>query len=179
MPTVKEVLRDKVTLDLRSVDRVLLNGWGKNLQMPGGAVNFLREQRGWDMPSPVMLHTMTVAFRTAVEQFAAAHGLEIVDFANGESKGERAQAALAHFSGTSGVVLIGKAQEEAMSFKGRRDDEGTKVWFTYRRESVRVTHYYSFDVLDEDFGLAFIKVLPICPSRSRSASTATPGPSSN
>jgi hypothetical protein len=157
MPTVKEVLRNKVTLDIRRVDRVLLNGWVKNLQMPGGVVNFIRLLRGWDIPSPVMLNTMTVAFRTAVEQFAAGQGLESVDFAKGESKEERAHAALAHFTRKSGVVLIGKAQEEAMSFKGRRDDKGSKVWFTYRRESVRVTHY-SFDVLDADFGLAFIKV---------------------
>jgi hypothetical protein len=162
MPTIKEVLRDKVTLDIQSVDRVLLNGWVKNLQMPGGVVNFIRQERGWDIPSPVMLNNLTVAFRTAVEQFAAAHDLEIVDFAKGESKEERAQAALAAFSGTSGVVLIGKAQEEAVSFKGRRDDKGTKVWFTYRRECVRVTHYY-FYVLDEEFGLAFIKVCTYLP----------------
>jgi hypothetical protein len=96
MPTVKEILHDKVTLDIRSVDRVLLNGWVKNLQMPGGVVNFIRLLRGWDIPSPVMLNNMTVAFRTAVEQFAAAQGLEIVDFEKGESKEERAKAALAH-----------------------------------------------------------------------------------
>jgi hypothetical protein len=157
MLTVNEILRDTVGLDLQSVDRVLLNGWVKNLQMPGGVVTFIRAQRGWDIPSPVMLHNMTGAFRTGVEQFAAAHDLEIVDFEKGESKEERAQAASAAVPGKRGVILIGKAQEEAMSFKGRRDDKGAKVWFTYRRESVRVTHYY-FDVLDEDFGLAFIKV---------------------
>lgn len=162
MPTVKEILRDKVSLDIRSVDRVLLNGWVKNLQMPGGVVNFIREQRGWEIPSPVMLNNLTVAFRLAVEKFAVAQGLEIVDFEKGESKEQRAQAALATFPGKSGVVLIGKAQEEAMSFKGRRDDKGTKVWFTYRRESVRVTHYY-FYVLDEDFGLAFIKICTYLP----------------
>src|SRR5262249_33755313 len=124
MPTIKEVLRDKVSLDIRSVDRVLLNGWVKNLQRPGGGVTFIREQRGWPLPSPVMLNNLTVAFRTAVEQFAAAQGLEIVDFAKGESKEERAQAAVAQVDGKSGVVLIGKAQEEASSFKGRRDDRG-------------------------------------------------------
>jgi hypothetical protein len=127
MPTVKEILRDKVSLDIRSVDQVLLNGWVKNLQMAGGVVNFIREQRGWDIPSPVMLNNLTVALRTAVEQFAAAHQLEIVDFEKGESKEERSQAALAGISGQRGVVLIGKAQEEAMSFKGRRDDKGTKI----------------------------------------------------
>jgi hypothetical protein len=162
MPSIKEVLRDKVSLDVRSVDRVLLNGWVKNLQMPGGVVTFIREQRGWPIPSPAMLTNLSTGFRAAVEQFAAARGLEIVDFAKGASKEERARAALAQFTGTSGVVLIGKAQEEASSFKGRRDDRGSKVWFTYRRERVWVTHYY-FYVLDADFGLAFIKVCTYLP----------------
>ena len=58
--------------------------------------------------------------------------------------------------------MIGKAQEEASSFKARRDDRGSKVWFTYSRERVRVTHYY-FYVHDEDFGLAFIKVCTYLP----------------
>ena len=43
MPSIKEVLRDKVSLDIRSVDRVLLNGWVKNVQMPGGVVTLIRE----------------------------------------------------------------------------------------------------------------------------------------
>ena len=86
MPTIKEVLRDKVSLDIRSVDRVLLNGWVKYLQMPGGVVNFIREQRRWPIPSPVMLHDMTIPFRTAVDQFATAQGLEIIDFEKGRAK---------------------------------------------------------------------------------------------
>ncbi|MBI3968845.1 MAG: hypothetical protein HY329_24675 [Chloroflexi bacterium] len=162
MPTVKEVLRGRVSLDIRRVDRVLLNGWVKHRQMPGGVVNFIREQKQWPIPSPAMLGKLTVAFREAVEQFAVAHGLEIVDFEKGASKEEPAQAALARFTGTSGVVLIGKAQEQARSFKARRDDRGGKVWFTYNRESVRVTHYYCY-VLDEDFGLAFSKVCTYLP----------------
>jgi hypothetical protein len=44
-----------------------------------------------------------------------------------------------------------------MSFKGRRDECGTKGWLTSRRESVRVTHSY-FDVLDAAWGLAFLKI---------------------
>jgi hypothetical protein len=156
MQTIKDILQDKVSLDLRRVDRVLLNGWVKNLPLPGGVVNCIRLLRGWEIPAPVMLNTMAIAFRTAVEHFAA-QGREIVDFAKGESQEARAQAAVAHCTGQSGVVLIGKAQEAALSFKGRRDDRGTKVWFTSRRESVRVTHY-SFDVLEEALGLAFIKV---------------------
>lgn len=51
MVTVKEVLRDKITLDLECVDRVLLNGYVKYLQMPGGLVNFIREQKQMPIPS--------------------------------------------------------------------------------------------------------------------------------
>src|SRR6266536_5397204 len=99
-----------------------------------------------------MFNTMTVAFRTAVERFAAEQGRPIIDFPKGESKEALAQAAAAQFPGTSGVVLIGKAQEKASSFRGLRGDRRGKVWFTYCRYSVQVTHYY-FYVLDEDFGL--------------------------
>ena len=162
MLTVAEVLRDKVALDIECVDRVLLNGYVKYLQLPGGVVTFIREQRAWPIPSPAMLGSLSDAFHTAVERFAAREGLPIIDFAKGASKEELAQAAAARFSGTSGVVLIGKAQEKASAFRGRRDDQGGKVWFRYSRISVHVTHYY-FYVLDEDFGLAFIKVCTYLP----------------
>jgi len=75
MPTIREILRNKVSLNIRSVDRVLLNSWMKNLQMPGGVVTFIREQRGWNIPSPRVLNNRTVAFRLAVDGFAAAKGL--------------------------------------------------------------------------------------------------------
>lgn len=162
MLTVAEVLGDKVGLDIECVDRVLLNGYVKYLQLPGGVVNFIRRQRDWPIPSPAMLGTLSDGFRTAVERFAAAQGLPIIDFAKGESKEELAQAALARFPGTSGVVLLGKAQEKASSFRGTRADRDGKVWFRSSRISVHVTHYYCY-VLDEDFGLAFIKVCTYLP----------------
>ncbi len=85
MPTIAEVLRDRISLDVECVDRVLLNGYVKHLQMPGGVVNFIREQKSWPIPPPAMLGKMSEGFRAAVEQFAAAHGLEIGDFAKGVS----------------------------------------------------------------------------------------------
>jgi hypothetical protein len=162
MPTVAEVLENRIGLDVACVDRVLLNGYIKHLQMAGGVVNFIRDQRGWPIPSPVMLGKLTTAFRAAVDQFAAAQGLPIVEFAKGARKDEIAQAALATFARPSGVVLIGKAQEQTSAFSGRRADRGGKVWFTYSRRTVQVTHYY-FYILDEDFGLAFIKVCTYLP----------------
>lgn len=48
MPTVAEVLRDKVALDSQSVDRAYLKGYVKDLRMPGSLVHFVRKQKGGD-----------------------------------------------------------------------------------------------------------------------------------
>ncbi|MGH9208685.1 MAG: hypothetical protein ACRD1G_19415 [Acidimicrobiales bacterium] len=162
MPTIADVLRGKSGLDIECVDRVYLNGYVKDWQLPGGLVLFIRNQKGWDLPSPKMLYTMTDDFHAAVEQFARQQGLEMVTFEKGDNKDDLAQAALARCPTRSGVILIGKAQEASTAFKGRRADKGTKVWFTYSRCRVRVTPYY-FYLHDEDFGLAFIKVCSYAP----------------
>jgi len=162
MQPINGVLSGKITLDLECVDRVYLNGYVKYLQMAGGLVTFIREQFDWPIPSPQALRKMSAGFRNAVEEYAASQGLEIYAFKKGEAKDQIARAHLAQFEGDSGVVLIGKAQEKALAFKGRRADKGTKVWFNYSRVSVMVTHYY-FYILDEEFGLFFIKVSTYLP----------------
>ena len=162
MLTVREVLRDKVALDIECVDRVYLNGYVKYLQMPGGVVNFIRNQKHWPIPSPQMMKKLSEAFREGVEQFAADRGIPLISFKKGEIKEETAKKYLAQFEGESGVVLIGKAQETALGYRARRVDRGTKVWFEYSRRQVYVTHYY-FYILDKDFGLAFIKVCTYFP----------------
>jgi hypothetical protein len=164
MLTVKDILADKITLDNECVDRVYLNGYVKHLQMPGGLVTFIREQMGFSIPSPMLLPPVTQAFRTAVEQYAKAQGLEIVDFAKAkdEDKDDLARAHLAKFPKKHGVVMIGKAQEKALGYKGQRKDHGTKVWFDYSRQRLFVTYYY-FYILDEDFGLFFIKICTYFP----------------
>jgi hypothetical protein len=162
MLTVKDVLTNKVTLDIECIDRVYLNGYVKYLQMPGGLITFIREQMGFPIPSPMVLPPFTRAFRKAVEQYAKEHELSIVDFAKGEDKDEKARSHLAKFEKKQGVVLIGKAQEKALGYKGQRKDHGTKVWFDYSRQSLFVTYYY-FYILDVDFGLFFIKVCTYFP----------------
>jgi hypothetical protein len=162
MLTVKEILTDKITLDIECIDRVYLNGYVKHLQLPGGLITFIREQMGFPMPSPMVLPPFTQAFRKGVEEYAKEQGLSIVDFAKGEDKDEKARAHLAKFGIKQGVVLIGKAQEKALGYKGQRKDHGTKVWFEYSRQSLNVTYYY-FYIMDEDFGLFFIKVCTYFP----------------
>lgn len=163
MLTIKEVLEEKVSLDIECVDRVYLNGYVKYLQMAGGVINFIREQKEWPIPSPKMLYEMTQSYHQAVAEFAKKEGLEIYKFKKKEDKDKRAKKALRKFKQKSGVVLIGKAQEKANAFRGKREKRADKkVWFNYSRYEVNVTHYY-FYILDENFGLGFIKVCTYLP----------------
>ena len=162
MLTVKEVLRDKIDLDIECVDRVYLNGYVKYLQMPGGVINFIREQRNWPIPSPQMMKKISQAFREDVERFAAERNIPIVTFKKQDEKEEVAKEYLEQFEGQSGVVLIGKAQEKALGYKAQATRRGQRVWFEYSRQQVYVTHYY-FYILDEDFGLFFIKICSYFP----------------
>lgn len=162
MLPVKEVMMEKIALEIECVDRVYLNGYVKHLQLPGGLITFIRELMGFPIPSPMVLPPFTQAFRKAVEKYAQEPGLSIVDFAKGEDKDEKAKAYLAKFEKKQGVVLIGKAQEKALGAKGQCKDHGTKVWFDYSRQSLNVTYYY-FYILDEEFGLFFIKVCTYIP----------------
>ncbi len=52
MPTLKEILTGKVTLDIECVDRVYLNGYVKYLQLPGGLITFIRKQLGFPNNGP-------------------------------------------------------------------------------------------------------------------------------
>ena len=162
MLTVKEILTNKISLDIECIDRVYLNGYVKHLQMPGGLITFIREQMGFPIPSPMVLPPVSQAFRKAVEKYAREQGLSIVDFAKGEDKDEKARVYLANFERKQGVVLIGKAQEKALGYKGQRKEQGKRVWFDYSRQSLHVTYYY-FYILDEEFGLFFIKVCTYFP----------------
>lgn len=164
MLTVKEILVNKVTMDIQCIDRVYLNGYVKYLQLPGGLITFIREQMGFPIPSPMVLPPFTQVFRKAVEQYAQEQGLEIVNFGKvkDEDKDDLAHTHLAKFAKPEGVVMIGKAQEKALGYKAQRQEQGKRVWFDYSRQSLYVTYYY-FYMLDEDFGLFFIKVCTYFP----------------
>ena len=70
MHKIQDILYDKITLDIECVDRVYLNGYVKNLQLPGGVVNFIQQQFNWPIPSPKAMYKMSDRFREAVDEFA-------------------------------------------------------------------------------------------------------------
>jgi hypothetical protein len=63
MPKVAEIIREHVTLDVKCVDRLSLNGYIPRLQSEGGVVAFLRQAGARAVPSPAIFGTITDAFK--------------------------------------------------------------------------------------------------------------------
>ncbi len=157
MPTIPELLRDHVSLDIECVDRVYLNGYVPTLQTGGALVYFLRYHRGQMIPSPAVLGEISRDFADAVEAYAQARQIPLVRFQKGQRKDDIAAQYRRQFTGSDGVVFIGVAQEQLSGFKARKEVKGKRVWFQYSRQPVFVKVYY-FYVHDAEFGPGFIKV---------------------
>ena len=166
--TVSDVLDGHVGLDLECFDRIYLNGWVPNLQVPGQVVGFLTRHLGFPIPSPAILERTGLGFRKAVAEFAAEGGIPVVRFAKGERKLEVMRPHLDRLAraGRTGVAAIGVAQEFQRVFTGttyHSDSDGGGVpRFGYAKADRRVTAYY-FYVVDEEFGPAFIKICAYFP----------------
>ena len=164
MATVASLLRDHVTLQVRSVDRLFLQGYVPRLMTEGMVVRFLLD-RGNPIPSPALLGKIGRAYAKAIERFAADREIPIVRFRKGESKEETARA---HFEraerdGRTGCVLIGVAQEKASAWRGWRDGgPDGHPHFCFARQTVFVNHYY-FYLLDPEWGPAFLKTCAYAP----------------
>ncbi len=158
---INEILKEHVTLDIECIDRIYLNGYIPNLQLPGQLVNFLRQQ-GYPIPSPAMLGKLTDAYQAAVEAFAAQHSIPLLHFERGVRKDDVAAEYREHHGEQEGILFIGIAQERASAYKAHKRTQGQQVFFDYARQSVYVNQYY-FYLQDDDFGPAFIKVCTYAP----------------
>ena len=161
MCNLNELLRDHVSLDIECLDRLYLNGYVPNLQMGGQLVQFLH-QRGWQIPSPVLLERLTKEYVAAVKGFAESQHIPLIKFEPGVRKDDVVASYRQQFTRAEGVVVIGVAQEKAYAFKGIKKQQSGYVGFDYSRQSVYVNHYY-FYLQDVDFGPTFIKVCTYVP----------------
>ena len=118
--TVNDILDGHVGLDLECFDRIYLNGWVPNLQVPGQVVNFLTRHLGFPIPSPSILEKVGLRFRREVAEFAREHDIPVLSFAKGERKLDVMRPCLNRLirEGRTGVAAIGKAQEFQRVFSG-------------------------------------------------------------
>ncbi len=160
-PSVAEMLRSHVTLETEGIDRMYLNVYVPKLQYPSGVATFLRQHRGAQYASSVLLQPISDAFIAKMATFAETRQILVLTFRKGQRKDDLAKEALAAFTtagGTEGVLFVGKAQEKTPVIRTeKRLNERTGrpypwlVWST-----AMVNHWYWYCV-DGDFGPFFIK----------------------
>jgi len=164
MATITSLLADHVTLQLRSVDRLFLQGYVPRLMTQGQVIRFLLDQ-GNPIPSPALLGKIGRAYVAEIDRFTLQNDIPVVRFKKGDSKEELARPYLkrAEAEGRTGVVMIGVAQEKSSAWRGWRDGgPDGHPHFEFGRQTVFVNHYY-FYLLDSDFGPAFIKTCAYAP----------------
>lgn len=162
MPNVAELIREHVTLDIKCVDRLYLNGYVPRLQSEGGVVAFLRQAGGRVVPSPAIFGEITNTFRARLRAWCEERAIPWIDFRKGERKDDIVQQYRDRFAGRAGVVLVGVAQERAWAWAPTKTRRGSWVHFAWHRKSVCVNHYYIY-MIDREWGPAFIKVCGYAP----------------
>ena len=111
--TVTDVLKNHVTLEVESIDRMYLNVYVPGLQTDAGVAYLWRFHRGHRFASSVLMDPMSKQFPSKLEEYAQQHVVPILTFAKQERKDDVAKAHLAKSKQVEGVVFIGKAQEKA------------------------------------------------------------------
>ena len=93
--TVTEILRDHVTLEVESIDRMYLNLYVPKLQYEGGIASFFRYHRGMTFASSSLMAPMTEAFVASIKAYAKVNEIPLVRFAKGQRKDDVAAEYLA------------------------------------------------------------------------------------
>jgi hypothetical protein len=161
------LLRDAVTLNCRSVDRIFVQGYVPQLQAVGQVCTFLRWVRGYPIPSSAAFGKIGERYVRDVERFAKQRGVPVVRFQKSDCKEDIARPYLdaAALANRPGVVMIGVAQEKASvwrSWEAKGQEHAPHPHMEWGRQMAFVNHFY-FYLWDDDWGPAFIKTNAYAP----------------
>jgi hypothetical protein len=162
--TISSLLADHVTLQVRSVDRLFLQGYVPRLMTQGQVIRFLLD-RGFPIPSPAVLGKIGRDYVNQINDFIARNEIPTVRFVKGDVKEEiaREHFKAAERDGRYGVVMVGVTQEKTSAWRGWRDGgPDGHPHFEYHRQSIFPNNYY-FYIRDPDWGPAFIKTVAYAP----------------
>ena len=164
---VAEIIRQHVTLEVESIDRMYLNLYAPRLQHDIGVLGFFRE-RGQPVASPQVMAEITRKFVANLESYAKANSIPVITFQKGQRKDDIAAGYRAQFSSDEGVVFIGKAQEKATVFRTekRYNQKSGRSYAWLVRTSAMVNHYYLY-AQDRDFGPFFVKFCSYFPYNAK------------
>jgi hypothetical protein len=114
--SVAEILSERVTVEVESIDRLYLNMYQPRLMHAGGVAQFFRAHQGATFASSALMAPMTRAFQAAVVRFAELEDVPVVRFAKGQRKDDVMHEHLAAFDREEGVLFVGVAQERRRYF---------------------------------------------------------------
>ena len=165
---VAEIIRQHVTLEVESIDRMYLNIYVPDLQRAQGVLSFFRYNRGKSFASSTLMGEMTKSFVAALESFITKQKIPVVNFEKGQRKDDIAAAYRAKFTGDEGILFIGKAQEKASVFRTekRRNGQTGQSYPWLQRSTAIVNHYYIY-AIDRDFGPFFLKFCSYFPYNAK------------
>lgn len=166
--TVSEILREHVTLEVESIDRMYLNVYVPQLQWESGVATFFRVHRGHPFASSALMDPISKAFVAAIERFVAEHRVPLITFGKGQRKDDVMAEHLARFTGDDGILFVGKAQEKTtvLRTERRRNPRTGQPYPWLVRSTAMVNHYYFYGV-DRDFGPFFLKFATYFPYNAR------------
>jgi hypothetical protein len=156
--SLAELLREHVTLEVESIDRMYLNVYIPKLQRESGASWFLKQQRQYPVASSAAMAPISRAFVEAIEAYAQDRQIPILSFGKGERKDDVVAPYLKRAAGREGIVLIGKAQEKTTTFRTTKG-HGPRSADRYPRllRTTAMVNQYYFYGMDVDFGRFFFK----------------------
>jgi hypothetical protein len=154
--SVGDVLSDHTVFDVESIDRMYCNVWVPRLAYGAGVQGFFVGHRGHHYASTALMDPMTKAFVADIHGFVAARGLELVSFGK-ERKDNVGQQFLARFTGTEGVLFVGRAQEKALVWRTQRRYNQAGESYAWLVRSTAFINYFYFYCVDADFGPFFVK----------------------
>jgi hypothetical protein len=166
--SLADVLQKHVTLEVESIDRLYLNVYQPKLQTEKQAACFFRYHRGQPVASSSLMGVMTRDFLNRVDAFVERHQIPVVSFSKGQRKDDVAAEYRASFSGTEGILFLGKAQEKANVFRTeKRTDPKTGQKYPWIVKSSTPVNQFYFYCLDEDFGPFFLKFCTYFPYNAK------------
>ena len=165
--SVADVLSEHVVFEVSCVDRMYCNVYVPQLQYGAGLVGYVQRRLGLPIASTAPLARITDAFDKAVRRFAREHGLPWVDFAKGQRKDDVMHEHLARFTGTEGVLFVGRAQEKTKLFRTEKRRDANGDAYPWIVASTGLVNHFYFYCVDEDFGPFFIKFCSYFPYNAK------------
>src|SRR5947207_7378422 len=83
-PNIDGIITDHVTLTVRCLDRIYLQGYMPKLQTSGGLCYFLRDHLGHPIPSPALFRPRHNGFINAIKTYAIDHAVPLIPFESGQ-----------------------------------------------------------------------------------------------